>query len=455
MVLFLLLCSVVFLISRQAGTLLNVPTVETSASRDLTTSDGFELHELPNAAATLNVRLVPGAEPNSVMFVHPQSRSWLEVPLPPPASTFSIVDSEPHGFLGPDGCAECHRKQYEGFLTTAHNSASSKPSRQSMLGSYERGKNRMSTVSPDLHFDMEQDANGNYYQTVHFRGMNKRIGIDLVTGAGDIGQTYLYWRKDALYQMHVTYFRKTDDWINSPGYYDGTAWFSRTVIPKCLECHTTYAKWIPGTENQYVRDSFILGVTCERCHGPGQTHAQYHRDHPTDKQARHITNPARLTREQSNDVCAQCHFGLGDRKNGVPFSFRPGDRLVDHWRIDPKSELIQAGVHSSNQLARLSLSKCFSKSTSMTCNDCHRTHQDDRNNISLYSARCIQCHTLDKCGAFEKVGPRIAENCIDCHMAMGQDTHLVIKRNETTEFPVLRDHHIRILPDAIERFLGK
>ena len=154
-------------------------------------------------------------------------------------------------------------------------------------------------------------------------------------------------------------------------------------------------------------------------------------------------------------MCAQCHFGLGDRKSGVPFSFRPGDKLSDHWQIDPKSEGIQDGVHSSNQLARLSLSKCFSKSTSMTCSDCHRTHQDDRNNIKLYSARCIQCHAPDNCGAFEKVGAGMRENCIDCHMAIGQDTHLVIKRNETTEFPSLRDHHVRILPDAIERFWRK
>ena len=43
----------------------------------------------------------------------------------------------------------------------------------------------------------------------------------------------------------------------------------------------------------------------------------------------------------------------------------------------------------------------------------------------------------------------------DCHMAMGQDTHLAVKRNETTEFPLLRDHYIRILHAATERFLGK
>ena len=453
--LFLFLCAVVFVLSRQSGRVVNVPAADPSANRDVPTSGGLELHELPNAAAKLGVRLVPGAEPNSVMFVHPQSRSWFEVPLPPPTASPTNVASQPHGFMGPDACASCHRQQYEGFLKTAHYAASSLPTAGTMLGSYKPGSNRMSTVSPDLDFEMEQDAYGNFFQNVHLGGLKKRIGIDLVTGSGHIGQTYLFWRSNALYQLHVSYLRETDDWINSPGYYDGTAWYSRTVIPKCVECHTTYAEWIPGTENQYVRDSFILGVTCERCHGPGQTHVQYHRDHPTDKQARHITNPARLSREQTNDVCAQCHFGLGDRKSGVPFSFRPGDKLSDHWRFAPKSESMEGGVHSSNQLARLSLSKCFSKSASMTCNDCHRTHQDDRKNIKLFSEKCVQCHAPEHCGASEQVGVSIGENCIDCHMAMGQDTHLAVKRNETTEFPLLRDHYIRILPAATERYLGK
>ena len=162
-----------------------------------------------------------------------------------------------------------------------------------------------------------------------------------------------------------------------------------------------------------------------------------------------------LSREQTNDVCAQCHFGLGDRKSGVPFSFRPGDKLSDHWRFAPKSESMEGGVHSSNQLARLSLSKCFSKSASMTCSDCHRIHQDDRKNIKLYSEKCVQCHAPEHCGASEQVGVSIGENCIDCHMAMGQDTHVAVKRNETTEFPLLRDHYIRILPAETERYLGK
>ena len=255
--------------------------------------------------------------------------------------------------------------------------------------------------------------------------------------------------------MHVSYFRKTDDWINSPGYDDGTALYSRAVIPKCVECHATYAEWQPGTENQYARNSFILGVSCERCHGPGQSHVQYHRDHPTEKTAQHIANPARLNREQSNDVCAQCHFGSGERKSGDPFSFRPGDRLSDHWKNDSRPESMQGGVHSANQLARLSMSKCFAKSDSMTCNDCHRAHQDDRNHLKFYSEKCVQCHEPEHCGASKQVGPTIRENCIDCHMAMGQDTHLAVKRNESTEFPLLRDHFIRILPDATKRFLSK
>lgn len=446
-----LLCIAVFVIGRLAGNANKSSQPDSlEANQELASAsvDEQAIHVLPDALAKRDFRLIAGGDPNSVMFVHPASRSWFEVPKPPVAQQVELPNAATFGFVGPDQCAECHRELFDSSLKTSHYLSSALPSPQNMLGPYSGQRSTMKTAGPDLLFEMEQDTAGRYYQNVVFRDLRKRIGIDLVTGSGHFGQTYLFWQGTALYQMHVSYFRQTDGWINSPGYQDGTAWYTRTVPAKCVECHATFASWIPGTENQYVRESLVLGVSCERCHGPGKAHVDFHHQNPQAKESAHIVNPSKLTREQNNDVCAQCHFGSGERKQGQPFSFRPGDKVSDHWRIDPKSEGVQGGVHSSNQLSRLSLSNCFIKSGTLTCIDCHRTHHNDRGDLKFYSQKCLQCHQPEHCGAAARVGDKLTDNCIDCHMAFGEDDHIALNANNTTQFPLLRDHFIRILPTS-------
>ena len=51
--------------------------------------------------------------------------------------------------------------------------------------------------------------------------------IDLITGSGMRGQTYLFWQGDRLFELPVSYWSDGHRWINSPGYIDGTADFSR------------------------------------------------------------------------------------------------------------------------------------------------------------------------------------------------------------------------------------
>ena len=243
--------------------------------------------------------------------------------------------------------------------------------------------------------------------------------------------------------MHVSYFREPDRWVNSPGYVDGTAWYARKVIPKCVECHTTYMEWIPGSDNRYQKSSTILGVTCERCHGPGKEHVDFHQRNPNVKQGRSIVNPSDLSLTQQNDLCAQCHFGSGERLQ-PPFLFRPGDRLEDYWNVEELSGPEEGGVHSSNQLARLKLSECFQQSSDLTCISCHAPHHQERGDIKLFSTRCIKCHEPPDCGAFEQVGQSISDDCISCHMPLSADNHLPFESATTVQFPKLRDHYIRI-----------
>ncbi|HBE66905.1 MAG TPA: C cytochrome precursor [Planctomycetaceae bacterium] len=405
------------------------------------------LDSLPVEIAATGMRRVLNPDSGATVFMHPESPCWLEVPSGGETGSSTgdagkQTTSDSSAFVGPEACAECHAAKHKSFIDTAHYAASSLPSAGKMLGDYDGAGRFMKTVHPDLAFEMKK-IGSDYFQEVQFRELRKRFKIDLVTGAGLIGQTHLYWQANRLFQLHVTYFSEPDSWVNSPGFHDGTAWYSREVIPKCLQCHATYAETLPEAINAYDPKSLIPGVTCERCHGAGLQHAEYHREHPEEKEAKFIANPSQLRPEQTNDICAQCHFGSGELI-ADPFTFAPGDSILDHWDIDSEAAKT-GGVHSSNQLQRMKLSKCFTASQeTMTCITCHNPHQNQRGDLKLYSQKCITCHQPADCGSFEVIGESIADNCIDCHMPKREDKHLDFSKGGQVQFPLLRDHLIRL-----------
>jgi hypothetical protein len=63
--------------------------------------------------------------------------------------------------------------------------------------------------------------------------------LDLVIGSGGKGQTYLFWDDHQLFQLPVGYSTVLGQWINSPGYKDGTASFDRGYYPAVpgVPCH--------------------------------------------------------------------------------------------------------------------------------------------------------------------------------------------------------------------------
>ena len=242
--------------------------------------------------------------------------------------------------------------------------------------------------------------------------------------------------------------------MNSPGYVDGVADFARPILTACLECHTTYYQPYENAANQYHRDHYVLGVTCEKCHGPGKEHVDYHRDHPQDEQPHAIVNPSALSLERSLELCQLCHGGNPTKEIQPPFSYRPGEPLSDYYEF-PESDgsQLSTGVHTNTQLPRLRRSACFLESESMTCIDCHNPHQHERGNKRLFSERCIRCHEPPECGKFEQLGEQLAENCIDCHMLSVEMSDIKLASQGKKVVPTMRDHYIAVWDDATEEYL--
>ncbi len=183
-------------------------------------------------------------------------------------------------YVGGASCQACHQGIEGTYEHTAHHLTSQLPSKTSIAGKFTAGSNTLRTLDPNLHFVMTA-VNGGYFETAVFGQppdeLKQTERIDLVVGSGERGQTFLYWKGDRLFQLPVSFWTPLEEWANSPGYRDGTADFDRPVVPRCLECHATYFSAIPSEApaNRYHRAGSVLGISCERCHGPGRQHVEF------------------------------------------------------------------------------------------------------------------------------------------------------------------------------------
>ncbi|OYP34741.1 multiheme c-type cytochrome [Rhodopirellula sp. MGV] len=403
---------------------------------------------------------------NLVARPMPDTNSWfvgrekfkvgVEVPfqpghLPNPAPDVEAVHQNP-GFLGAESCRECHESIYQSFIETAHHRTSRPATLDNIAGALTPPDNTLLTHSEDVSFEMIQ-RDGKAFQRAKFFDWMFEVPFDITVGSNLLGESYLYWHGDKLYQLHASFLTEPDEWANSPGFVDGDAIFAREIHTACLECHATYAD-ARQDDAHFTPSSLILGVSCERCHGPGKSHVDFHHANSDSSQPHDITVPSALTRQQQMQVCGQCHTGVRELLDPKGFQFRPGDTLEDHYAAQDSNETSANGVHTSNQLERLSQSECF-KQSSMACVDCHDPHRNQRGQMATFSQRCLECHERSNCGMFERIGESIDSNCIDCHMPKRATENMSIETASGDVFPPLRDHKIRVDPLSTQSYLNE
>ena len=348
-------------------------------------------------------------------------------------------------FAGDEACGPCHQQELSTYRTTAHHSTSSLPDAQSVAANFSPGSNTLRTSNPSLLFRMTSTQDGYFVTAVDQIEPSHAIEltehVDLVIGSGRKAQTYLYWKGDDLFELPVSYWTMFGQWANSPGYPDGSLHFDRPIVPRCLECHGSYFESLAPPPNRYRKESLVLGVTCEKCHGPGREHIARYQSHPAPRQrvAGAILNPARLSRSRQLDACALCHAGAGT-SIGPALSFVPGDDLKKYLAIPPA---VAVDVHG-NQVELLETSRCF-RLSNLTCTTCHDVHRPQRDSAA-FSKHCLACHKAPQCGEYAQLGARIAANCVDCHMPLQKSELLFSQSNGQELRPLVRNHRIAIYP---------
>jgi hypothetical protein len=396
-----------------------------------------------SARLTLIVFLLAAA---TILFNPPYSQP---LPQSPTAETAAPTRRD---FVDDSACRECHQPMSDTYSKTTHHLTSQLPSKDFIAGNFSPGKNILKTRDPDLHFRMDAKPSGFYETAVFWQPPNQSTRserIDFVTGSGEKGQTYLYWKGNQLFELPVSYWTELHDWVNSPGFTDGFADFSRPIVPRCLECHATYFASIPSAkaENAYKKTGFVLGISCERCHGPGRAHVEAQRlKSSADVQSAvfAIVNPASLSRDRQIEVCAQCHGGIGQPITD-PFSYVSGQQLDKFIQLPHPDPDARVDVHG-NQVALTQRSRCYQNSQ-MTCTTCHDVHAPERA-PSAYSDKCLQCHKDSDCGEFARLGASIRNNCVDCHMPV-QDSDLIISNSPEKLLKArMRNHWIKVYSPA-------
>jgi tetratricopeptide (TPR) repeat protein len=382
------------------------------------------------------------------------SSTAIDITKPEPDDIPDPVVLNP-GYVGPQACSECHAKRVTEFLTTPHARACRVARAGDMPAGFEPGLGIHQTRVPGLRFEMRHAGDDFTITAIRANPAGEERStshINLVYGANKADEVFFCWHGNRLYEQPVVWLHPLERWANITLAESGAGDFSRSATRRCLECHNTFFEHATGTPNQYRPEIFLLGVTCERCHGPGSEHVAFHRAHPGVEDATGIIRPDLLERERQIEVCAQCHSNA-IKPRGPAFSYRPGEKLDEHFRTiqtkHPEDD------HVANQVHYLRQSKCFQKSdmTCITCHDPHRPHAPGDAGSARRS--CAKCHQPTDCLEQPRLPVAVRGDCAACHMPQRIWMNVHFHTDDDQYVPAIRrfQHRIAVHPEATREVL--
>ena len=360
------------------------------------------------------------------------------------------------GYLGMEACADCHADRVAEFRKTNHARTFRVPDAATMPGGFTEGRGNFQTLDASLRFEMTRSGNEFFQTSVQATSAGEKrttSRIDFVLGAGGkADEVYLTWHGDRLYELPMAWLYTFDGWGCSHFNPHGSGDFGRESTVRCMECHNTWFEHVPGSRNSYRPGSFIPGVTCENCHGPGKEHVAQHRAQSEAGSGLAIVKPARLSRERQLEVCTQCHSNA-IRHRGPALSYRPGQPLDAHYRTVAGPRHTEDD-HVANQIKYLRQSRCFQASDELTCTTCHDPHRLETPVASGIES-CRKCHHDDDCHERPRLPTAVRDNCTGCHMPRYIKINVNFETEDDNFVPPIRrtDHRIAIHSRARQEVL--
>jgi len=354
-------------------------------------------------------------------------------------------------FVGDKNCAQCHEELCTSFHAHPMGRSAIEAGADSLEQYSAEAKNPCEVGPYQLQVRLED---GKMTHEVSARTSDGKLlppavfPVSIAIGSGTRGRSYLNVDGTTVWQSPISWFTTNMRWDVSPGYDLGSD-IQRPTIVACLYCHLNSTDPVPESVNRF-RDLLRptqLAIGCERCHGPGELHADERaREVPLDPahpgMDTSIVNPAHLPEDLQMSICGQCHLAGKTRvvrRGRQLHEFRPGlplELFVNAFVSAPDAQFKNKAVGHFDQMLQ---SKCVTESGArLTCTACHDPHRKvDRELANRQTnEQCVACHVTQPCSAPELDRQKQNDNCIHCHMPQNDKTN--IAHTSFTDHRILR-----------------
>ena len=302
-------------------------------------------------------------------------------------------------FVGSDKCKDCHKPEYDKWLTSHHRMAMAVSTEKTVLGDFDDAEFEFFGVTSrffrkDGKFFVNTQGPGGKmadFEIAFTFGWYPLQQYLVAFPNGRLQCLPIAWdeRNKMWYHLYPDRPLDPDDWLYWTN--NGQNWNGM-----CAECHSTDLKKNYNPETDAYQTTWSeISVGCEACHGPGSAHVKWAQlpdmARPAVEHDALIVKTSGLDARRQIELCAPCHsrrMSLEDNIHahddfldyGIPQLLNEGMYFADGQILD--EVYVYGSFMQSKMYAR-----------GVRCSDCHDVHSTRR--VMEGNALCLQCHKAD------------------------------------------------------------
>lgn len=335
-----------------------------------------------------------------------------------------------NGFIGPEACRSCHAQEYTDWTKSDHMKAMMVATDSTVLGDF----NDVTYTADGVTSTFFKRDGKFYINTEGHDGKNEDFEVKYTFGFSPLQQYLVEAPRGRMQVPRVSWDAKQQRWYHQyPGqkihHHDWLHWTggAQNWNTMCASCHSTDLK----RNYDEATDSFAttwsnVTVTCESCHGPGKSHADFMAS-DAYAQGKRIAGNLLHSHKGLNNVeiastCVRCHSRRSEFSDNPTESYEALDNYLPALPIPDlyypdgqiKDEVYVYGSFTQSKMYK----------RGVKCTNCHQPHTEQL--LEPGNMLCRQCHDPkydSEAHTFHSGAD--APSCVSCHMPtrtyMGND----------------------------------